>query len=168
MVADFSQVRLHDEGNSRVRLGGASGHARPEQLKVTLGYREGHIGEGQISYAGPGARARGELALSVMRRRLQRAGMGLLEHRGELIGVNALHGPDRGSDREPYEVRLRYTVRCETPEQAALVGREVEALYLNGPAGGGGATQSVRPVVAAASVLVPRVAVNPSITLLEL
>ena len=52
----------------------ASGHARPEHLKVTLGYRDGFIGEGQISYAGPGARARGELALGVLEHRLKKIG----------------------------------------------------------------------------------------------
>jgi hypothetical protein len=167
VVADFSGVRLHEVGPDRVRVEGASGHARPAQLKVTLGYRDGCIGEGQISYAGPGARARGELALAVMASRLQRIGLGALEQRAELIGVNAMHGPHRGNDREPYEVRLRVAVRCTTRAQAELVGQEVEALYLNGPAGGGGATQSVREVVAVASALIPRAAVTPRCTVLE-
>ena len=57
---------------------------------------------------------------------------------------------------EPAEVRLRVCARCETQEQARAVTREVEALYLNGPAGGGGATQSVREVIAADAVLIPR------------
>jgi len=165
--ADFSAVRLHEVGPDRVSVEGASGRPRPAQLKVTLGYRDGWIGEGQMSYAGPGARARGELALAVMRSRLQRVGLGASEQRTELIGVNAMHGPLRGSDREPYEVRLRVAVRCATRAQAEQVGQEVEALYLNGPAGGGGATQSVREVVAVASALIPREAVTPRCTVLE-
>ncbi|MBN8510105.1 MAG: ABC transporter substrate-binding protein, partial [Burkholderiales bacterium] len=52
-------------------------------------------------------------------------------------------------------------VRCANRAQAALVGREVEALYLNGPAAGGGVTQGVREVIAAASALIPRSAVRP-------
>jgi len=102
-----------------------------------------------------------------MRSRLQRVGLGASEQRTELIGVNAMHGPLRGSDREPYEVRLRVAVRCATRAQAEQVGQEVEALYLNGPAGGGGATQSVREVVAVASALIPREAVTPRCTVLE-
>jgi fused signal recognition particle receptor len=129
-------------------------------LKVTLGYRDGFVGEGQISYAGPGARARGELALSILRHRLGVAGLNGLEHRAELLGVNAMHGPQSGAGHEPYEVRVRLAVRCATRAQAERVGQEVEALYLNGPAGGGGATQSVREVVAAASALMPRGAVQ--------
>jgi hypothetical protein len=170
VVADFSGVQLQPEGPDRVAVSGATGRARPAQLKVTLGYRDGYIGEGQISYAGPGARARGELALAVLRERLRDpriAGPGVLEHRAELIGVNAMHGPALGSDREPYEVRLRLAARCATRAQAERIGHEVEALYLNGPAGGGGVTQSVREVIAAASVLMPREAVRPTLEVWE-
>jgi hypothetical protein len=59
-------------------------------------------------------------------------------------------------------------VRCDTQAQAERVGQEVEALYLNGPAGGGGVTQSVREVVAAASALIPRDAVQTECHILEL
>lgn len=168
VVADFSRVQLQEVGVDRVQVHGANGTARPEQLKVTLGYRDGYIGEGQISYAGPGARARGELALEVLRHRLDRIGLGDLERRAELIGVNAMHGPSLGAEHEPYEVRVRLAMRCATRGQAERVGQEVEALYLNGPAGGGGVMQAVREVVAAASALIPRAAVPTSFKLLEL
>ena len=64
-------------------------------------------------------------------------------------------------------MRLRVAVRCATRAQAELVGQEVEALYLTGPAGGGGVTQSVREVIAAASALIPREAVQPRCSVLE-
>lgn len=172
VVADFSQVQLHDLGDDRVQLHGASGHPRPAQLKATLGYRDGFIGEGQISYAGPGAVARGRLALQLLQHRLDRLGWAGLEHRAELIGVDAMHGAGvragPGADRTPYEVRVRLAVRCTNQAQAERVGQEVEALYLNGPAAGGGVTQSVREVVAAASALVPRTAAPQAVTVMEL
>jgi hypothetical protein len=168
VVADFTRVQLQETGPDRVRVRGASGSARPDQLKATLGYRDGFIGEGQISYAGPGAVARGQLALQVLEHRLQRLGWGALEQRAELIGVNAMHGASLGADRTPYEVRVRLAVRCSTRAQAERVGQEVEALYLNGPAAGGGVTQSVREVVAVASALIPRNAVQPVVHLMEL
>lgn len=171
VTGDFSQVRFTERGEDRVQVDGASGRARPEQLKVSLGYGDGFIGEGQISYAGPGAQARGELALDVLRQRLADPhllpSLRGLEHRAELIGVNAMHGATLGRDREPYEVRVRLAVRCATRAQAERVGQEVEALYLNGPAAGGGVTQSVREVVAVASTLIPRTAVQPRVEILE-
>jgi hypothetical protein len=172
VVADFSGVRLEEVGPNRVRATGASGQPRPDLLKATLGYRDGWIGEGQISYGGPGARERGTLALEVLTHRMRLLGLGGAEQRAELIGVDALHGPGLGADRTPYstpyEVRARLAVRCTSREQAERVGQEVEALYVNGPAAGGGVTQSVREVVAVASALVPRQAVQPRVQVLEL
>jgi hypothetical protein len=51
--------------------------------------------------------------------------------------------------------------------EAVRIGNEVETLYTNGPAGGGGAWKSAREVIAVASVLLPRVLVKPSIQYLE-
>jgi hypothetical protein len=47
------------------------------------------------------------------------------------------------------------------------VAQEVEALYTNGPAGGGGASRSVREVIAAAAVLMPRESVHTTTVLLN-
>ena len=168
VVADFSGVFFTALGSDRVQVQGATGQPRPGQLKVTLGYRDGFIGEGQISYAGPGARQRGELALAVLQRRLERIGLDGMEQRAELIGLNAIHGAALGGTGEPYEVRVRLALRTATRAQAERVGQEVEALYLNGPAGGGGVTQSVREVIAAASALIPREAVPTQCHILEL
>jgi hypothetical protein len=166
-VADFSQVRFDDLGRDRVRVTGAGGAPRPDQLKATVSYRDGWIGEGQISYAGPGSVARGRLALQLLEHRLTGLGLAGRERRAELMGADAMHGPLRGTDRTPYEVRARLAVRCASRDEAEAIGREVEALYLNGPAGGGGVTQSAREVIAAESVLVPRAAVRTSTEFLE-
>lgn len=166
VVADFSQVQLAPDGPDRVRATGASGTARPDTLKVTVGYHDGFIGEGQMIYGGPGCVARGQFALELVRQRLQDAGLGGYEARYELIGVNSLI-PQAQANAEPNEVRLRVAVRTPTRREAMLAANEVEALYTNGPAAGGGASKSVREVVAAAAVLVPRGWVAPQLTVLE-
>ena len=92
-----------------------------------------------------------------------------MEQRAELIGVDAMHGPQLGGDRRALRgARARWPCAAAPREQAERVGQEVEALYLNGPAGGGGVTQSVREVIAAASVLVPRDAARTAVRILEL
>ena len=165
VTADFSNATLTQVGPDRVLVGGATGRQRPDKLKATVGHREGFIGEGQISYAGLGAQARGQLALDVVKERL--AGTQALDSRFELIGVNAIHGGGFAAGYTPYEVRARVAMRVATRHEAELVAHEVEALYLNGPASGGGVTQSVREVIAAASVLIPREWVQTSVTFLE-
>lgn len=161
VTADFSHVSFVEEGLDRVRALGADGRARPEQLKVSVGYLDGWIGEGQMSYGGPGAVARAQLARDIVLKRLESMGVNMQEVRAELIGMDSLHGPR--SDVEPWEVRLRVAARCEARSDAMRVGNEVETLYTNGPSGGGGASKSVRQVVAVASLLLARSAVNPRI-----
>lgn len=161
VCADFSQVAFTEEAVDRVRAHGASGRPRPEALKVSVGYLDGWIGEGQISYGGPGAVARAQLARDVVLKRLELTGVRMQDVRAELIGVDSLHGPR--STVEPWEVRLRIAARCAERSEAVRVGNEVETLYTNGPSGGGGASKSLRQVVAVASLLLPRHAVNPRI-----
>jgi hypothetical protein len=64
-------------------------------------------------------------------------------------------------------VRARVAARCAAACDARRIGDEVEALYTNGPAGGGGATKTTREVIAVASAFVPREAVCHSITWME-
>jgi hypothetical protein len=164
VVADFSQVKVEEIGADRVRVSGGRGAKRTDTLKVSVGYVDSYIGEGQISYAGPGALARGRLALEIVRERLKLTGVETSELRFELVGVDALHGPDV-SERanEPYEVRVRVAGRTENLREAVRIGNEVETLYTNGPAAGGGAWKSARDVVAVASVLLPRDLAKPQI-----
>jgi hypothetical protein len=168
VIADFSRVTLSEEGPDRVRIQGGSGHGRPETLKVSMGYRDGWIGEGQISYAGPGALARGRLALAIVEERLRLTGARCRETRFDLVGVDALHGDALSGDTpEPYEVRARVVARTDSSAEASRIGNEVEALYTNGPAGGGGATKQVREVIGVASTYVPRQQVTTALTYLE-
>jgi hypothetical protein len=168
VVADFSEVEVEEIARDRVRITGGRGVARTGTLKVSVGYVDSFIGEGQISYAGPGALARGRLALEIVRERLQLTGVAASELRFDLIGVNALHGPQVSAHaNEPYEVRVRVTGRTETLREAVRIGNEVETLYTNGPAGGGGAWKSAREVVAVASVLLPREQARPQVRFVE-
>ncbi len=163
--ADFTEVRLEERGPSRIAVSG--GRARPPTLKVSVGYRDGFIGEGEISYAGPGAAARAELAAAILRERFAWRGLPFSETRFDVIGRDAVwRAPLPPSLPDPPEVRLRVAARAGTAEAAAEVGREVEALYTNGPAGGGGVRQSVREVIAVASVLIPREWAAPRVAMI--
>ncbi|AOI80131.1 acyclic terpene utilization AtuA family protein [Burkholderia sp. NRF60-BP8] len=168
VVADFTGVAVAEEAVDRVRVTGGRGAARPDTLKVSVAYVDGWIGEGQISYGGPGALARARLALDIVRERLALTGVAASELRFDLIGVDALYGDATPAGRgKPAEVRVRVAGRAATAAEAARIGNEVETLYTNGPAGGGGAFKSTREVIAVQSVLLPRAAVTPSFSFVE-
>jgi hypothetical protein len=155
VVADFTGVEIREQSLDRVKISGGSGSQRPSNLKVSIGYQDGFVGEGQISYAGPGALARARLSREILAERLS-------EHhfqdlRFDFIGVSSIHGETLSQTRgDPYEVRLRAAARASSRQLASLIPREVEALYTNGPAGGGGVSGSVRETVAISSALLPR------------
>ena len=62
VTADFSRVAVEGVGSDRVRVSNATGSARPDTLKVTVGFDGGFQGEAGVSYAGPAAAERGRLA----------------------------------------------------------------------------------------------------------
>ncbi|WP_231488618.1 acyclic terpene utilization AtuA family protein [Brevibacterium sp. VCM10] len=144
VVADFTGTVLREVGPDRVAVSGGKGTAAPADLKVTLGYLGGWEAEGQITYAGPRALDRAQQAAEVVVRRLERIhGYKASELSIEFIGAGAsFRGLSDGAD--PLEVRLRVAGGAQCRSRASAIGSEVEALYTNGPAGGGGARTSVR------------------------
>jgi hypothetical protein len=168
VTADFSGVRFASDGRDRVRVAGGGGSPRPDSYKVSLGYRDGFIGEGQMTYAGPGCVARGRLALAIVAERLRLIGVAVDELRLELIGVDSVAGAAMPTPAmDPPEVRIRVAGRTATLADAIRIGNEVEALYTNGPAAGGGAVKSAREVVAVLSTMLPRAQVRPRIQMLS-
>ncbi|KAB7726836.1 acyclic terpene utilization AtuA family protein [Rudanella paleaurantiibacter] len=164
VVADFTQVRLAETGPNQVRASGGQGQPRPDKLKVSVGYEAGFIGEGEISYAGANALGRAQLAGAIIQERLQDR---FTDLRIDYIGSTSVHRTNFGHYPAPYEIRLRVAGRALTAQQAALVGEEVEALYTNGPAAGGGARKYVHELVGIVSTLIDRNQVSPHVTLFQ-
>ncbi|RYF63873.1 MAG: acyclic terpene utilization AtuA family protein, partial [Cytophagaceae bacterium] len=164
VVADFTQVRLEQLCPDQVRATGGLGTLRPDTLKVSVGYEAGFIGEGELSYAGSNALGRAKLAGAIIQERLQDQ---FTDLRIDYIGSTSVHRTSFGTYPDPYEIRLRVAGKAATAQQAALVGEEVEALYTNGPAGGGGARKYIHEVVGIVSTLLPRTQVKPMISLVK-
>jgi len=146
VVADFTTVRLENAGPDMVRIYGVQGKPRPTHLKVSIGYSDGFLGEGNIRYSWPDALAKARKADEIIRRQFALAGLQFEEIRTEFIGYNSLTGPlawEPGEDLN--EVGLRITVRTKSEKDAALVPRFFPPLALNGPPGASGAGGAVRP-----------------------
>ncbi len=160
VIADFSQVTVKEVAPNRVQVSGAGGKVRSGYYKTSIGYRDGFLVEGEISYGGSGANLRAQLAREIVEQRLAMLGIPVQELRFDFIGVNALYHDALSQAitehwRDVPEVRLRVAARTATHADAEHIGNEVEALYTNGPAGGGGVRVHVTEVVAIASILIP-------------
>ena len=164
VAADFTTVQLRETGKNQVRVTGGSGTTQPPTYKVSVGYRAFYLGEGEISYAGAGALERAQLAGAILKKRLAGRFSGF---RVDYIGWNSVHRTQFDYSKVPYEVRLRVAGKAGTPEEAALIGEEVEALYTNGPAGGGGVRKYVNEIIGIVSILMDRSGVEPQLHVFE-
>ena len=154
VVADFSHLCVKELAQERIRISDATGNPRTGTLKVSVGYEEGYIGTGEISYGGQNCISRAQLAAEIIDHRLEHYPEKPLEKRVDLLGVNSLYRDRSPIPEDLLEVRMRYAIRTETKALAQTLTEEVEALYTNGPAGGGGVRGSVTEVVSIASILV--------------
>ena len=166
-VLDVTDLEMAQDGRDRVRVWGAKARPRTPTYKVTVGYDDGFIGEGQISYAGIHAVEKAKWAAEVVQQRLKDRGLQYSEVRVDLIGMSSLHGQPEARP-EPYEVRLRLAMRTTDRKAAEAVGFEVRALHVTGPgSGGGGSDPIVREILAVQSVLLPRALVDGQVVVKE-
>jgi hypothetical protein len=170
--ADFTSVRLKQIGNDQVEITGGHGKAKPDTYKISVGYKAFWLGEGEISYAGQTALERAQLAGEIIQKRFSEHRVNsmypITDLRVDYMGVNSVHRSESlSASSPPYEVRLRVAGKAKTPEDAALIGEEVEALYTNGPAAGGGVRKVVNEVIGIVSILMNRNNIEPQVTIFE-
>jgi Acyclic terpene utilisation family protein AtuA len=166
VTADFSRVEVSETGRDRVEVRNASGRARPEKLKVTVGFDGGFFAEGGVSYAGPNATARGRLAARILEDRLGRHASIKDSLRIDLIGLNSLYATARDTNGDTEDVRVRVAMRSTDRASCETMLWEVEALLCCGPAAGGGYRGQITPSVVTHSALIDRAAVKPSVRML--
>ena len=163
VTADFSRVEIAATGPDRVKVSNAGGTARPDTLKVTVGFDGGYQGEAGVSYAGPAAQERGQLAAEIVAERMARVHGITSDLRVDLIGVSSLFATAGIRATEAQDVRLHVALRSRSKEHAELMLWEVESLLCCGPAGGGGYRGAITPSVITKSVLIPRERVKPTL-----
>lgn len=159
VTADFSNVKLTQLAENEVRVEGGKGTKKPSDYKVSIGYDAGYLGEGEISYAGSTAVQRAKMAECILNKRLCQK---IQDLRIDLIGLSSVHRTNLGND-QPYEVRLRAAALCKDIKEAHSIGNEVEALYTNGPYGGGGARKRATECLGVVSTFIERNIVDKKI-----
>jgi len=168
-IADFTSVKLIEEGPNRVRVTNMKGKKRPDTLKVCIGYRDGFIGEGLIFFPWPDALEKARWAEKWVRERIKRLGVNFDELRIDYVGVNMLHGESAPIDDKDFnEIGLRIAGKTRTWQEAEAIRREVTHLWTMGPIGASfGIPLNVRPVIALWPSLVPREAVKVESNIME-
>ena len=166
-VADFTTIRLEEEGPDRVRVRGVRGGPPTDLLKVSIAYSAGYKAVGTLVYAWPDAVEKARAADRVLRERLDRLGLRFDEVLTEYVGWNATHGPLAGEPpRDLPEVTVRWAVRGPDAAAVERFTKEIAPLVLAGPpsvTGFAGGRPRVQEVVAYWPALLPKSEVEPGL-----
>ncbi|SNR89411.1 acyclic terpene utilization AtuA family protein [Pseudomonas segetis] len=167
VVLDLGQAQVELVAEDRVRVSGIQGHPRPEKLKGLAGVRGLWFGEASISYAGPGAVERASLAREILQQRFAQLGPSLTPWI-DLVGVASLFNDQHGDYLDKRlacppvveDVQVRVGIVDENRQLIEQLQAEVESLYTNGPAGGGGVRRHLSESITTRDFLIPRSAVQ--------
>ena len=165
-VADFTTIRLEDEGPDRVMVSNVRGRERPPTLKASITYSAGWKALGTLVYSWPDAVAKAQAADRIVRKRLGDLGLAFDKIHTEYLGAGACHGPAAVPSADPPEVQIRIGVRGQDRAAVDRFTRELIPLVLNGPptaTGFGEGRPRVQEVVAYWSSLLPREEITTSI-----
>jgi len=119
----------------------------------------GYMGVGEGSFGGSNALERAELAADIIIKRWDIIGIKQVESRIDYIGFNSLYKTaisEKICTGNSSEIRLRIAVRTITEEDALRLIREVQCLYINGPAGSSGIASNVESILSIENISVPR------------
>jgi hypothetical protein len=138
--ADFTSVRLVDDGANRVRVEGARGAPPSDVYKVSCTMADGYKAVGQLTVAGPDASAKARLLADILFARLELDGATFDESARlvELVGSGVCFEGMHGLPADPPEVVLRVGVRDHDRRRVDRFGSEIAALLLSGPPGATG------------------------------
>jgi hypothetical protein len=134
-IADFTSIRLGDDGPDRVRVSGITGRPATEFFKVSMAYNDGWSAIGTLTYSWPDALDKARAADAILRTRLADLGLEFSEIRTEFLGLNSCHGPLAPMPAEINEVVLRIGVRSSSHDAVERFSKELAPLILTGPPG---------------------------------
>ncbi len=170
VVADFTSIRLAQDGPDRVRATGITGSASPQMLKLSISYAWGWKAVGTLVYSAPDAPAKARMADRIVRDRVQQLGLTFDALHTEFFGVNATHGHIASPCPEPPEVQVRIGARGHDRNAVDRFTRELIPLVLSGPPTGTGYGEGrppVREVIAYWPALIPRDLIQPHVEVIE-
>jgi hypothetical protein len=137
-IADFSSIRLAQDGPDRVRCSGVRGRPATPTYKVSLSYLDGFKAVGQLTVSGPEALDKAKLCAEIVWKRLELDGYRYApeERLVELVGANVCHaGIAAAANGEPSEIVLRMGVKGPDKKKVDRFGLELVPLVTSGPPG---------------------------------
>ncbi|PBI90595.1 hypothetical protein BKP43_26980 [Variovorax boronicumulans] len=172
VVADFTQVRIEQAGQHRVRVHGARGRAPTSSYKVCATYVDGFKTAAQLTIVGfdavAKARRTGEAILARTGALFAQQGLGPYSGTQlEVLGAESCYGPHAQTQAQQIrEAVLRLAVTHPRKDALELFAREVAPAgtsWAPGTTGAGGGRASVSPSIRQYAFLLDKARVSPQV-----
>ena len=168
VIADFTTIRLTEDGDNRVKVTGVQGLAATPFLKVSISYLSGYKALGQLTIAGPDAAEKAALCADIIWQRLAYDGVTFAEENKlvELVGTNVCHAGIAAAPEQPAEVMLRIGVKDSDRAKVDRFGMEIVPLVTSGPpgvTGFAGGRPKATEIVSYWPALLPKTFIQPQV-----
>lgn len=136
-IADFTTIKLEQDGKDRVKVSGIQGSAPTPTYKVSMSYSNGYKVAGMLVVTGPDAVEKAKLCAEIVFQRLAMYGLKVPEEDRfvELVGTNVCYNGIVPPPEQPSEVILRIGAKGKDKKLLAFLGRELAPLVTGGPPG---------------------------------
>ncbi len=170
-VADFSSIKLKQDGENRGKVFNIKGKPDTPFYKVSASYLDGYKVSGTLAYAWPYALKKAVRAGEILKQRAEDLGLKFDDYNAEYVGYNGCNEkplPENFDRDTPDEVSLR--ISMSGPDQIDLnrFGMELAPLILTGPSavtGFAGGRPKASEIVAYWPALIKKEACKPRTTI---
>lgn len=171
VVADFTTIRLKDDGENRVRVYGIKGKPKTDFYKVSIAYSAGWKSVGTLVYSYPDAFEKAKAADRILRARLEKLGLKFDTILTEFVGWSSTHGHLAGEPpKDIPEIQLRVGVRGQSRDDVERFTKEIAPLILTGPpavTGFAGGRPKVEEIMAYFPALIPKNLIETKVEIIE-
>ncbi len=173
-IADFTSIRLKQEGENRVKVWGITGKPDTPTYKISASYIDGYKLSSTLVYSWPDALKKAKRAGEILLSRADKLGITFRDTNIEYVGLNSCNEDSSVLQQdlsELNEVQLRISVHGNSREELNRFGMEVAPLILTGPSGVtgfAGGRPKASEVVAYWPALLDKTAATPRVTVYDL
>jgi hypothetical protein len=134
-IADFTSIRLSQDGADRVHVSGIKGLPATDSYKVSISYKDGFKLSSTLVYVWPDAIVKAGRAGEILKSRANALGIEFDKYRVEMVGFNSCSEVFAETPAEYNEVQLRVSAVSNSESDLNRFGREIAPLILTGPSG---------------------------------
>jgi acyclic terpene utilization AtuA family protein len=136
-IADFTTIKIEQDGPNRVKMSGIKGRAPTPTYKVSMSFENGFKILSTLCITGPDAIDKAHVLADMVFKRMEMHGAPIPEENRflELFGTNVLYKGIVPSPAQPHEIMMRIGAKGPNAKKLDILGTEIAPLLTSGPPG---------------------------------